>query len=169
MGGAETGGGTQGMGVTVTGPAGRSCGVGSVVPGSEAAADRIGKAPQARVAGRGVAANEPQYFGFAPVEAANKALAQAGITWSDVAVVELNEAFAAQSLACTDAWDIDPQIVNPLGGAIAIGHPLGASGGRVLGTVVHQLRRTNARWGVAALCIGVGQGIAMVVENVEAS
>ncbi len=94
----------------------------------------------ARIAGRGAHALAPQDFGFAPVEAADKALARAGITWDDVAAVELNEAFAVQSLACVDAWKVDPEIVNAKGGAIAIGHPLGASGGRILGTLAHRLR-----------------------------
>jgi acetyl-CoA acyltransferase len=123
-------------------------------------------APLARVAGRGTHALAPQDFGFAPVEAAEKALARAGIGWSDVAAVELNEAFAVQSLACVDAWKVDPEIVNAKGGAIAIGHPLGASGGRVLGTLAHRLRESGDRWGVAAICIGVGQALAVVLENV---
>src|SRR5699024_8257127 len=98
-------------------------------------------------------------------EAANKALKRAGIQWDDVAAVELNEAFAVQSLACIDAWGIDPDIVNAWGGAIAIGHPLGASGGRILGTLAYRLRDSGARWGVATICIGVGQGLAVVLEN----
>ena len=110
------------------------------------------------------AAGEPQYFGFAPVEAADRALARAGISWGDVAAVELNEAFAAQSLACIDAWGIDPEIVNRHGGAIALGHPLGASGTRILGTLARGLQASGGRWGVAAICIGVGQGLAVVVE-----
>jgi acetyl-CoA acyltransferase len=108
-------------------------------------------------------------FGYAPVEAANRALAAAGIGWGDVSAVELNEAFAVQSLACVDAWKVDPEIVNTRGGAIAIGHPLGASGGRVLGTLAHVLRERKQRWGVAAICIGVGQGLAVVLENPEAA
>ncbi|MFL6132541.1 MAG: thiolase family protein [Nocardioidaceae bacterium] len=142
-------------------------GASALVIGSESAADRIGRAPLARIAGRGVSALEPQMFGFAPVEAADRALARAGITWSDVAAVELNEAFAVQSLACVDAWKIDPEIVNTKGGAIAIGHPLGASGGRVLGTLAARLTETGDRWGVAAICIGVGQALAVVLENTE--
>jgi len=130
----------------------------------------FGLEPMARIAGRGAHALEPQRFGFAPVQAAAKALARAGITWADVAAVELNEAFAVQSLACMDAWAevglADPTIVNAKGGAIAIGHPLGASGGRVLGTLAHRLRESGDRWGVAAICIGVGQGLAVVLENV---
>ncbi len=144
-------------------------GASAVLLGSEAAADRLGADPIARIAGRGAAALEPQMFGYAPVEAANQALHRAGIGWEDVGAVELNEAFAVQSLACLDAWRIDPEIVNTKGGAIALGHPLGASGGRILGTLAHVLRERRERWGVAAICIGVGQGLAVVLENVSAS
>lgn len=143
-----------------------SDGAAAVLLGSQAAAARIGTAPLARIAGRGVSALDPQDFGFAPVEAANRALRRAGITWSDVSAVELNEAFAVQSLACVDAWGVDPAHVNAKGGAIALGHPLGASGGRILGTLTHRLRESGARFGVAALCIGVGQALAVVLENV---
>ncbi len=141
-------------------------GASAVLLGSEKAADRIGGSPVARIAGRGAHALEPQMFGYAPVEAAEKALARAGISWSQVGAVELNEAFAVQSLVCIDAWDIDPDIVNISGGAIALGHPLGASGGRILGALAKVLREGNHRWGVAAICIGVGQGLAVVLENV---
>jgi acetyl-CoA acetyltransferase family protein len=126
----------------------------------------IGVDPIARIAARGVSAVEPPMFGYAPVEAADRALARAGITWSDVSAVELNEAFAVQSLACVDAWGIDPEIVNSKGGAIAIGHPLGASGGRILGTLAARLQESGGRYGVAAICIGVGQALAVVLENV---
>ena len=142
-------------------------GASAVLLGSEAAADRIGAQPLARIAGRGSFALEPRSFGYAPVEAANRALMRAGIDWADVGAVELNEAFAVQSLVCLDAWKIDPQIVNTRGGAIAIGHPLGASGGRILGTLAEVLRHDRIRWGVAAICIGVGQGLAVVLENVS--
>jgi acetyl-CoA acetyltransferase family protein len=128
-----------------------------------------GLAPLARIAGRGTHALAPQDFGYAPVEAAEKALDRAGISWADVAAVELNEAFAVQSLACVDAWKVDPEIVNAKGGAIAIGHPLGASGGRLLGTLAHRLRESGDRWGVAAICIGVGQALAVVLDNVTDS
>ena len=143
-------------------------GASAALLGSEKAAELTGLQPLARIAGRAAAANEPQFFGFAPVEAANLALRRAGITWEDVAAVELNEAFAAQSLACVDAWGIDPAIVNRHGGAIAIGHPLGASGTRILGTLAKSLQASGARWGVAAICIGVGQGLAVVLENQNA-
>ncbi|MFF4214471.1 thiolase family protein [Streptomyces sp. NPDC001796] len=144
-------------------------GASAVVIASAPAAERLGRDPLARIAGRGAHALEPQMFGYAPVEAAATALRRAGIGWSDVGAVELNEAFAVQSLACIDAWGIDPAIVNVKGGAIAIGHPLGASGGRILGTLAHVLRERNERWGVAAICIGVGQALAVVLENEEAA
>ena len=140
-------------------------GASALLIGSEAVADRLGLSPLARIAGRGASATEPQWFGTAPVEAADRALARAGITWGDVAHVELNEAFAVQSLACVDLWGVDPEIVNTKGGAIAIGHPLGASGGRILGTLAARLRESGDRWGVAAICIGVGQALAVVLEN----
>jgi acetyl-CoA acyltransferase len=134
--------------------------------GSEAAAERIGTAPLARVVSRGVHGVDPDVFGTAPVEAAHKALARAGISWDDIDAVELNEAFASQSLACLKGWpDLDPDKVNLSGGAIAIGHPLGASGARVVGRVALELRARGGRYGLAGLCIGVGQGLAMVVES----
>ena len=106
-------------------------------------------------------------YGIAPVEAANRALARAGIGWGDVALVELNEAFAGQALSCLSDWDeLDRDKVNVNGGAIALGHPIGCSGARILATLVHELHRRGGGYGLAALCIGVGQGIAMVVEAV---
>ena len=142
-------------------------GASAILLGSETAADRIGSAPIARIAGRGAYALDPPMFGYAPVEAAEQALRRAGIGWAVVGAVELNEAFAVQSLACIDAWGIDPEIVNVRGGAIAIGHPLGASGGRILGTLTKVLQERRERWGVAAICIGVGQALAVVVENIS--
>jgi acetyl-CoA acetyltransferase family protein len=134
--------------------------------GSEAAAERIGMAPLARVVSRGVHGVDPDVFGIAPVEAANVALARAGIGWEDIDAVELNEAFASQSLACLKGWpDLDPAKVNMSGGAIALGHPLGASGARVVGRVALELRARGGRYGLATLCIGVGQGLAMVLES----
>ena len=114
----------------------------------------------------GVFGNDPDVFGVAPVEAANRALARAGRTWADVDFVELNEAFASQSLACLQLWpDLDPEKVNIHGGAIAIGHPLGASGGRIIGHAAHELARRGGGVAVAAICIGVGQGLAVVLER----
>ncbi|MGN8552318.1 UNVERIFIED_CONTAM: thiolase family protein [Microbacterium sp. SLM126] len=138
-------------------------GASAVLLGAEGAVDA---APLARIAGRGVAGNDPDVFGVAPVEAANRALARAGRTWADVDVVELNEAFASQSLACLALWpDLDPERVNIHGGAIAIGHPLGASGGRIVGHAAHELARRGGGVAVAAICIGVGQGLAVVLER----
>ncbi|WP_116204390.1 thiolase family protein [Amycolatopsis circi] len=141
-------------------------GASALLLGNAAAAERLGKTPLARIAARGAAGVDPDVFGIGPVRAAEIALERAGIDWNDLAAVELNEAFAAQSLACLKAWSkLDPEIVNVNGGAIAIGHPLGASGGRIIGALAHQLRRTGGRWGLAAICIGVGQGLAVVLEN----
>ena len=122
--------------------------------------------PLARIAGRGVFGNDPDVFGIAPVEAANRALTRAGRTWDEVDLVELNEAFASQSLACLAGWpDLDPDRLNVHGGAIAIGHPLGASGGRVVARAAHELVRRGGGVAVVALCIGVGQGLALVLER----
>lgn len=126
----------------------------------------IDSEPLARVSGRAVHGVDPDDFPIAPIEAANKALARAGRTWADVDLVELNEAFASQSLACIKGWpQIDPGIVNMNGGAIAIGHPLGASGGRIIGHAAHSLRRRGSGVAVVAICIGVGQGLALVLER----
>jgi acetyl-CoA acyltransferase len=122
--------------------------------------------PMARIVSRGTSGVDPHLYGIGPVEAARTALRRAGIGWGDLSAVELNEAFAAQSLACLREWpELDPAIVNQHGGAIAIGHPLGCSGVRIVTTLAHHLRRTGGRYGLAAMCIGVGQGIALVIEN----
>ena len=122
--------------------------------------------PMCRIASRASVGNDPDVFGVAPIEAANRALALAGKTWADVDLVELNEAFASQSLACIGGWpELDPEKVNIHGGAIAVGHPLGASGARILGHLAHELVRRGKGVGVAAICIGVGQGLAVVVER----
>jgi acetyl-CoA acyltransferase len=121
--------------------------------------------PLARIVSRAVHAVEPQYFGIGPVEASRKALKKAGIGWDDLKLVELNEAYAAQSLACLGEWpELDRGKVNVNGGAIALGHPLGSSGTRILTTLAHELRRRGGGYGLATLCIGVGQGLAMVIE-----
>jgi acetyl-CoA acetyltransferase family protein len=122
--------------------------------------------PLARIAARAAHGVDPDVFPIAPIEAANKALARAGFTWDDVDLVELNEAFASQSLACIAGWpDLDPERVNIHGGALAIGHPLGASGGRIIGHAAHELARRGGGVAVAAICIGVGQGLAVVLER----
>jgi acetyl-CoA acetyltransferase family protein len=134
---------------------------------SEEGLRRTGATPLARIAGRGTSGVEPQFFGIGPVVASRIALKRSGIGFGDLAAVELNEAFAAQSLACLGEMpELDPAIVNQQGGAIAIGHPLGASGARIMTTLVHHLARTGGRYGLATMCIGVGQGIACVLERV---
>jgi acetyl-CoA acyltransferase len=133
--------------------------------GGEAAGSRIGLDPLARVVASAAHGVDPDVFGIAPVEAANRALARAGIGWGDVEAVELNEAFASQTLACLRGWpELDPERLNTRGGAIAVGHPLGASGGRILGRLAHELRARGGGYGLATLCIGVGQGLAVVLE-----
>ncbi|MCS5721564.1 thiolase family protein [Herbiconiux sp. CPCC 203407] len=135
-----------------------------VIVGSEDAP--LEAEPLARIIGRGAAAVAPDVFGIGPVEAVNHALENAGKTWADVDFVELNEAFAAQSLACLRLWpELDPESVNIHGGAIAMGHPLGASGGRIIGHAAHELARRGKGVAVAAICIGVGQGLAVVLER----
>jgi acetyl-CoA acetyltransferase family protein len=142
-----------------------SDGAAAVLVGDRRAADTLGVQPLARIAASAVHAVEPQLYGIAPVDAANSVLGRAGIGWEDLSVVELNEAFAAQSLACLDSWpELDPELVNPNGGAVALGHPIGCSGARILGTLARELRRRGGRWGLAAICIGVGQGLAVVLE-----
>jgi acetyl-CoA acetyltransferase family protein len=140
-------------------------GASMVLLGTEKTAASVGRDPLARIVSRAAHGVDPDIFGYAPVEAANEALRRAGIGWADLAAVELNEAFAAQSLACLKGWpELDPSILNVHGGAIAIGHPLGASGGRVLGRLARALQANGGGWGLAAICIGVGQGLAVVLH-----
>ncbi|MFE7583423.1 thiolase family protein [Streptomyces gardneri] len=125
-----------------------------------------GREPLARITASAVSGIEPQYFGLGPVEATRRALARAGRTFADLSTLELNEAFAAQALGCLAEWpELDPAVVNPQGGAIALGHPLGSSGARLAGTVAHQLAALGSGTGLATLCIGVGQGLALVMER----
>jgi len=140
-------------------------GASMILLGDEAAAGRLGRDPLARVVSRAAHGVDPDVFGIGPVEAANRALWRAGIGWGDLAAVELNEAFASQSLACLRQWpELDPETVNVRGGAIAIGHPLGASGARIVGRLAHELRARGGGYGLAAICIGVGQGLAVVLH-----
>lgn len=139
-------------------------GAAAMVIGNEKLSEAMGD-PLARIISRGVSGVSPEIFGIGPVESANMALERAGLTWSDIDLVELNEAFAAQALACMREWkDLDPDKVNVDGGAIAIGHPLGASGGRIVGHLAHSLKARGLRYGLATICIGVGQGLAVVIE-----
>ncbi|MFH0750921.1 MAG: acetyl-CoA C-acyltransferase [Chloroflexota bacterium] len=127
----------------------------------------LGLRPMARVLATAVAGVDPRVMGIGPVPAVRRALGRAGLEAGDLDVVELNEAFASQSVACMDELGLDPAVVNPNGGAIALGHPLGASGARLVTMLVHELVRTGGRYGMAAMCIGVGQGIATVVERAD--
>jgi 3-oxoadipyl-CoA thiolase len=133
---------------------------------SEEALQALGHTPIARIVASAVAGVDPSCMGLGPVPATRKALSRAGLDVAQLDLIELNEAFAAQALACIAELRLDPARVNVYGGAIALGHPLGASGARILTTLVHGLRRTGGRYGLATMCIGVGQGIAMVVERV---
>jgi 3-oxoadipyl-CoA thiolase len=127
----------------------------------------LGLRPLARVVSTAVAGVDPAIMGVGPVPASRKALERAGITAGDLDLVELNEAFASQSVVCMDELGLDPEKVNVNGGAIALGHPLGASGARLVTMLVHELQRRGGRYGLATMCIGVGQGIATVVERIE--
>src|SRR5919108_4755041 len=141
-------------------------GAACVVIASERAAERLGRRPLARVVATGAAGVDPAYMGIGPVPASQKALERAGLDIDDVDLVEINEAFAAQVLPSMRMLGVPHEKLNVNGGAIAIGHPLGASGARLLGTLAHELQEREGRYGLAALCIGVGQGLATVIERV---
>jgi 3-oxoadipyl-CoA thiolase len=143
-------------------------GAACLVLASEERAAALGARPLARIVSIGVAGVDPAYMGIGPVRAVPRALDQAGLKLDDIDLIELNEAFAAQVLACVDELGIDTERLNVNGGAIALGHPLGCSGARLLTTLVWEMRRRGARYGLATLCVGVGQGVATVVENPEA-
>lgn len=130
-------------------------------------AKELGLKPMAKYMTSAVSGVEPRVMGLGPIEASKKAVKRAGIPLEDIDVIELNEAFASQSIACIRGLGLDRKKVNPNGGAIALGHPLGASGARILTTLLYELRRTGKRYGLATMCIGVGQGIAVIVENLE--
>jgi acetyl-CoA C-acetyltransferase len=141
-------------------------GAACLVIASERGAERLGAKPLARIVSFGVAGVDPAYMGVGPVQAVPRALAAAGIGVGDLDLVELNEAFAAQVIACVRELGLDEERLNVNGGAIALGHPLGCSGARLMTTLVHELRRRGGRYGLATLCVGVGQGLATVVEAV---
>jgi 3-oxoadipyl-CoA thiolase len=140
-------------------------GAACLVVTNEDGARRLGREPLARIVSSAAAGVEPGYMGIGPVPATRKALERAGLTAADIDLVELNEAFASQALASMRELGFDHDRLNVNGGAIAIGHPLGCSGARLIGTLAHELRRRGARYGVATMCIGVGQGLAAVIEN----
>lgn len=141
-------------------------GASAVIVASEAALDRYGLTPRARVVASTQTGLHPSVMGLGPVEASRKALDRAGWTMADLDAVELNEAFASQSLACIDGMGVDPEIVNAWGGAIALGHPLGSSGARITVTLLNRLEQGDLRRGLATMCVGVGQGTALALERV---
>ncbi len=158
----------EGGTVTAGNSSGLNDGAGAILVASEEAAIRNGLTPKARIVASAIAGVEPRIMGIGPVYASQKALKRAGLTMNDMDVIELNEAFAAQSLACTREMglaDNDPRI-NPNGGAIALGHPLGMTGARILQTAMLELHRTNKKYALVTLCIGVGQGYATIIERV---
>jgi 3-oxoadipyl-CoA thiolase len=142
-------------------------GAACLVIASERGAERLGAKPLARIVSFGVAGVDPAYMGVGPVQAVPRALEAAGIGVGDLDLVELNEAFAAQVIACVRELGLDEERLNVNGGAIALGHPLGCSGARLMTTLVHELRRRGGRYGLATLCVGVGQGLATVVEALD--
>ncbi len=153
--------------VTAGNASGINDGAAAILLASEEALYELGLRSMARIVSMAVAGVNPRYMGLGPIPATRKALARAGLTIEDIDLVELNEAFASQSLACIRELGMDPEKVNVNGGAIALGHPLGCSGARILTTLVHEMRRREGvRYGLATMCIGVGQGIATIVEKV---
>lgn len=154
--------------VTAGNASGLNDGAAAMLLASEEAVKNYNLKPKARIVSSGVAGVEPRIMGIGPVPAANMALKRAGLTMNDIDIIELNEAFAAQSLACTRAWglaDNDPRI-NPNGGAIAIGHPLGMSGVRILNSAAIELQEQNKRYALVTMCIGLGQGYAVIIEKI---
>ncbi len=157
----------EGGTVTAGNASGLNDGAAAILLASEVAIKKYKLTPKARIVSSGAAGVEPRIMGIGPVEAANKALAKAGLTFNDIDIIELNEAFAAQALACTRAWglaDNDPRI-NPNGGAIALGHPLGMSGARILNSAAIELHEQNKKYALVTMCIGLGQGYAVVIEK----
>lgn len=155
--------------VTAGNASGINDGAAALLIGSEAAGKQYGLKPMAKILSAAAAGIEPRIMGAGPIEAIKKAVARAGLTLADMDIIEINEAFASQVLSCLKGLNVDfndPR-VNPNGGAIAIGHPLGASGARLALTVSRELIRRNKKYAVVSLCIGVGQGLAMVIENVS--
>jgi 3-oxoadipyl-CoA thiolase len=152
--------------VTAGNSSGINDGAAALVIMSYQQAQQRGIRPLARVVSTATAGVDPAYMGVGPIPASRKAVERAGITLKDLALVELNEAFASQSLACIHDLELDPSRVNPNGGAIALGHPLGASGARLVTTLIYELRRRGGGYGLATMCIGVGQGIATVIETI---
>ena len=157
----------EGGSVTAGNSSGINDGASAVLVVEADRARELGLRPMARMLSTAVAGVDPAIMGYGPVPATRKALERAGITAADLDLIELNEAFASQSIVCIDELGLDPARVNVNGGAIALGHPLGMSGGRLITMLTHELRRTGGRFGLATMCIGVGQGIATIVERID--
>lgn len=156
----------EGGSVTAGNSSGINDGAAASLVVSEEFVKRTNLKPMARIVSMAIAGVDPAYMGVGPVPATQKALKRAGLTMGDIGLVELNEAFASQSLACVQELNINPEIVNVNGGAIALGHPLGCSGVRISGTLLHEMKKRNVRYGLATMCIGVGQGAAIIYERV---
>ncbi len=154
--------------VTAGNSSGINDGAAASLIANEEVVKKMNLKPMARVVSMAIAGVDPAYMGVGPVPASQKALKRAGLKISDIGLVELNEAFASQSLACIHDLGFDPSIVNVNGGAIAIGHPLGCSGVRISATLLHEMKKRNVKYGLATMCIGVGQGAAVVYENLVA-
>jgi len=152
--------------VTAGNSSGVNDGAAALFLASEDAVKKYNLKPIARVVSRGIAGVDPAIMGIGPVPATQKAVQRAGLKMNDIGLFELNEAFASQSLACMHDLEIDPAIVNVNGGAIALGHPLGCSGARISTTLIYEMQKRNVQYGVATMCIGVGQGAAMVFERI---
>lgn len=152
--------------VTAGNASGINDGAAAMLVASEAAVKEFGLRPLARYVSWGVAGVAPSYMGLGPIPASRKAFERAGLKAADIGLAELNEAFAAQAIPCVRGLELDPERVNVNGGAIALGHPLGASGARIVLTLMHELKARNERYGLASMCIGVGQGIATIIECV---
>jgi 3-oxoadipyl-CoA thiolase len=157
----------EGGSVTAGNSSGINDGASAVLLVEAERARELGLQPMTRIVSTAVAGVDPAIMGYGPVPATRKALERAGITAADLDLIELNEAFASQSIVCVDELGLDPAKVNVNGGAIALGHPLGMSGARLITMLSHELRRTGGRWGLATMCIGVGQGIATVIERID--
>ncbi len=153
--------------VTAGNASGINDGAAAVLLMSREKAEALGFKPLVRIVSAGAAGVHPSYMGIGPIPATRKALQRAGLTIDQLDVIELNEAFASQSLVCIRELGMDMNKVNPNGGAIAIGHPLGCSGARIVTTLVHEMVRRDARYGLATMCVGVGNGVATIVERVK--
>jgi acetyl-CoA acetyltransferase family protein len=158
---------SEGGTVTAGNSSGINDGASAVLLAGAERANELGLKPMARVVATAVAGVDPAVMGIGPIPATRKALERAGLAIDDLDLIELNEAFASQSLVCIDELGLDPTKVNVNGGAIALGHPLGMSGARLITMLSHELRRTGGRYGLATMCIGVGQGIATIVERID--